>query len=111
MSSTEFDSLEQRLNAHQEKLNTHIEQCDAQFAEGTLQFLQLMEQSRATTEAVQTMVQQSAAVIRTYNDFSGAIRIGISAQKFGLWLIKWPLVGAGLYAAYKWFIDYISSGN
>ena len=93
---TELIQLEQRLN-------DHIEHCDARFEEGRKQLDELLTSTQRSTDAVNRLTSETAEFVELYRDMKGVVRIGVIVQKAGLWVIKWPLIGTGIYAIYKWF--------
>ena len=89
------------------KLQLHVEHCDTQFAEGRDQFRELVSHSRETTRAVNQLADDMEPIIELKEDLRGAARLGMKIQKFGISIIKWPVIGAGLYAIYTWVIELI----
>jgi hypothetical protein len=59
----------------------------------------------ANTKSIAMLIEETRGVIELYNNLKGATAVGISVQNFGLWLIKWPLIGMGLYTAFNWVLS------
>lgn len=53
-------------------------------------------------ETQERMIKDTADIIQLHKDLQSTARLGIKIQKFGLWLVRWPVIGIGLYAIYKW---------
>ena len=87
------------------KLQLHVEHCDAQFEEGRNQFRELVSHSKAITKAVNQLADDMEPIIELKEDLQGAAHLGMRIQKFGFFIVKWPVIGAGLYAIYNWAID------
>lgn len=94
--SDDFTMLNQRLTEH-------ITDCNARFDEGSRQFQELIQCTQANTEATNRLVTETTEVVQLYKDLQGVVRIGVVAQKFGVWVIKWPLIGVGIVGIIKWF--------
>ena len=84
-------------------LSKHIEHCEAQFDVLT----ELRKCIEATTDAVNKLASDMEPIIELKDDLKGAANLGIRIQKLGLSIVKWPIIGAGLYAIYKWVVDLI----
>lgn len=87
------------------ELEDHITVCNERFEYLDKRMLQLIECQEANTRAVTDLTVKSAGVIELYQNLGGAIKTGVAVQRFGIWIVKWPLVGAGLYTAYQWLIE------
>ena len=44
---------------------------------------------------------QMIDMLAIYSDVRGTVRVSAAMQKFGAWVIKWPIIGAGVYAIFK----------
>lgn len=88
-----------------QKLEEHIDMCQQRFDEGDAEFLAVKKCIEENTEAVRRVEENTDEIISAWNNIKGATSVGIAVQKFGVWLVKWPLIGTGLYAIWKWFLD------
>lgn len=94
--------LEQRVENLEHCLANHIRHTDEQLKVGANQFRALLESSENTNRTLSTLQSNTEDIVRIYHDLQGVARIGVVVQKFGLWIIKWPLIGAGCLAIAKW---------
>lgn len=82
-------------------LDSHIEICERRFNERDEHFKQVMKAQAETIDALNHLTTATKDMIETYNHIRGAVVVGSYAQKIGLWIIKWPLIGYGLYSIFK----------
>lgn len=92
-----------------QEMQAHNEAIDKRLDEGDRRFNQLITATEANTKAVNKLVQETQGVVNLYRDVEGVYRLGVAMQKFGLWVIKWPVVGAGLLAIYMWLTEHYKS--
>lgn len=93
---------EERFNQIETAMTNHIDQCERRFRERDAQFDKVMQAQTETIDALNHLTTATKDMIETYNHIRGAVVIGQSVQKFGLWLIKWPLIGTGVYALFDY---------
>jgi|TARA_Y100000310_G_scaffold127563_1_gene126684 ferritin-like metal-binding protein YciE len=98
---------QEKLNQLELQLDNHIKECDERFSRIDERTEKLIESQERCTVALEKLTEDTSGVVALYNNAQGAVATGISIQKFGLWLLKWPLIGAGLYAVYEWFIKHL----
>jgi len=101
------------------KLDNHITKTERQFEDGKVEFAKLrssiednteiVEANTRAMEALVTKVGKSDGVVEAWDNIVGAAKLGNALQKFGLWLLKWPLIGAGLYTVWKWVMNNLPS--
>lgn len=94
---------DERFNQLQLEMENHVDYCERRFKERDSQFDQMMQSQTESIKAINELTLATKDMIETYNHIKGAVVIGQSIQRFGLWLIKWPLIGAGIYALIQWF--------
>ena len=94
------------------KLDLHIEHCDAEFESGRQEFAKLRACLEANTAALMANTQSvddvdinTKDIVEAWKSIQGAARVGVTVQKVGIWIVKWPLIGTGLFAIFKWFGD------
>ena len=92
--------LEQRIK----ELSDH---CDERFERGEHRFDEVISCSKETTAAVQTLSESIAPIVEIHRDVQGVAHLGVSVQKFGVWLVKWPLIGAALFGIYNAIIKFM----
>lgn len=57
-------------------------------------------------EQLGSLISESLDLLQLYKDLQGLGRIGSGLQKFAFWVMKWPLIGAGLYSAITALVEY-----
>lgn len=57
-------------------------------------------------EQLGSLISETRDLLQLYRDFQGIGRIGSGLQRLALWLLKWPLIGAGLYSAAMAVVEY-----
>jgi len=81
----------------------HVKQQDKQ-----IDHLIVCQQRNA--EAISDLHASTKDVVEMYTTLVTTMKtnigIGVATQKFGLWLLKWPLIGVGLFAMYQWILDH-----
>ena len=93
-------------------LKLHVAHCEARFEKGDAKFDVLVETMDRNTNAIKALAEGLAKthdVVQLHEDIQGVARIGRGVQTLLLWVIKWPLIGAGLYATSQWVFDKIAS--
>jgi len=98
---------DEKMMQFRKEFNEHVEDCEKRFSEGDKQFKKLIDVTNENTEAVTLLIDETREVIQIYKDIQGAARIGKGVQSFGIWVIKWPLIGGGLYALFNWIIEHL----
>jgi len=99
---TEVDQLRQELVEHREW-------CQTQFTEGSRQFEEIRDCIVKNTNSIEDLTEETREVRQLYADVKGTIRVGVAAQKFWLWLLKWPVIGGVLTAIALWLKEHIPS--
>lgn len=102
MSEDQMRFSDERLSSFYREFREHVEDYKAQRAADAIVFRELIDSQAALTREVSFLVESTKGVVSLYDDIQGAVRIGSAAQRFGTWIIKWPLIGTGLFAAWKW---------
>ena len=67
----------------------------------------LIEAQQKNTDAISTIIEDTREVLQLHRDLQAATRVGISAQKFAIWLTKWGAIGAGLAVAFNWGMQHV----
>lgn len=49
------------------------------------------------------LIEESRGLLEIYKSLAGTMVVGGYVQKFLLWVIKLPVIGAGLYAIFEYF--------
>lgn len=98
---------DQRIDEFERKLEAHINFCHSQFNDFRQTSLEVLKSQQECTKALNELATEAKGVIELYNHVNGAIVIGTKVQKFGLWLLKWPVIGYGLYHILKHIVKFI----
>lgn len=85
-----------------EDFYSHRTEAEGRWGREDKRYEQLMESIERNTESVGKLVEETRAVVQLHRDVEGVKRVGTQIQKFALWVAKWPVIGAGLYAIYEW---------
>ncbi len=108
------DNGEDEMRFSDEKLfqlhrdfNEHVIECEKRFTAGDKQFEQLIDVTSQNTVAMTSLIEETRAVVQLYKDVQGVARVGKGVQTFGFWLLKWPLIGGGLYALFSWVVKHL----
>lgn len=62
----------------------------------------LLESQERCTTAIERLTEDTEGVVDLYKNAQGVITVGIAVQKLGLWVVKWPIIGAGIYTIWEW---------
>lgn len=85
----------------------HVTMCEKRFVAGELQFKELITTTSKNTDTMTTLIDETRELVQLYKDVQGAARVGKQVQSVGVWLLKWPLIGGGLYAIFNWAIEHL----
>lgn len=99
--STEVEML-------RKELHDHVMYCESRFTEGASMHAQLLAEQKHCNEKLDRLVENTSTVVEWSQNVKGTARLAAGVQTIGFWLLKWPLVGAGLYTAYKAMIKFLS---
>ena len=104
---------DEKFNQLEAQLSRHIDFCHGQFTElrdslrSNAQCVgELIDAQKESTRAITDLAKATEGVIEVYNSVNGAITVGKQVQRFGLWLLKWPVIGYGLYHLLKTLSQY-----
>lgn len=95
---------QQRLDEFYAEFHEHLQREDDQMK-------RLIECQQANAEAIAKLTAvciKMEGVLEVYEAIIGTIKTGAAAQRLGLWVLKWPLIGTGLYTIYQWVLDHFS---
>lgn len=95
---------EDRVAKLYQEFSEHLKKDDEQIKK----LIQCQQQNAEAIAKLTAVCADMQAVVDVYQSIIGTLKVGAAAQAFGLWLIKWPLIGAGLYAAYSWLLEHFS---
>jgi hypothetical protein len=76
--------------------------CDAKFSELDDRIDKLVISQEKCVESIDKLTAETADVVELYRSAQSVITIGVALQKFGVWIVKWPVIGAGMYSIYHW---------
>lgn len=71
----------------------------------------LLELQGKNTAQLESLISNTKEIVEVYADIKGAARIGMAAQKFGLWLAKWGIIGTMFAAIYGYIIKHFPPGT
>lgn len=54
---------------------------------------------------LQKLDEKVSGVVTVYERMEAAVTLGVTIQKFGLWLVRWPLIITGVLAAITYIKD------
>lgn len=94
------------MNDIKNTLKDHIEDHEKQRDDDRETIKELLEVSKSNAESIKLVIDETKGIIQLYKDMQGVVRVGITMQKVGIWLIKWPLIGAGLHQLFIWVSGY-----
>lgn len=49
------------------------------------------------------LIEETKDLVKLQKNIQGTISVGVAAQRFGLWLIKWPAIFTAFYALIEYF--------
>lgn len=104
----------ERFHQLETQLSQHVEYCRAQFDQLRISMEHnsdnvdsLIRAQEECTRAVADLAKATSGVVATYNNVNGAIAVGVTIQRFGLWLIKWPVIGVGCWAMMQYAGEFL----
>ena len=100
---------DEKLYQFRDEFRQHVARCEERFNDGDEQFKQLIQAQQKNTDAISSLIEETRSIVQLHKDIQGVTRIGKAAQSFLAWVVKWPLIGAGLYAMVSWIIDHLPS--
>lgn len=104
-SSSRFS--DERLSQFQQEFRQHVTRCEERFNAGDDQLKQLITAQQKNTDAISLLIAETREIVQLHKDIQGVTRIGKGVQSFLTWVVKWPLIGAGLYAMINWTIRHL----
>ncbi len=84
------------------KLDEHIKEYNEKIKEMDDRLTRILESQEKCIKSLENLADEASGVIRLYNDTQTAITLGITAQRFGVWVVKWPVIGVGIHTMYQW---------
>lgn len=91
-----------RLFQFHEDFQQHVDRCEERFNDTDDQFKQLIEAQKKNTDAISSLIEETRSIVQLHKDLQGVTRLGKRIQTFLIWVVKWPIIGTGLYAIYAW---------
>jgi len=90
----ELTQLRHELDVHLTRFED-IQRAEAAWKrENSEQIKAMIAQMHENNVLMRDHIEQTAGVLKLYQDFQGAARLGASGQRFMLWLVKWPAIAA-----------------
>ena len=101
--------MEKELILLQKNLDEHIESCEERFKEGDERMNMLIECANKNSSAIaelttsiNTLTKETFGVVQLHKDLRNVVRLGVTVQRVGVWVVTWPLIGVCILAIYKW---------
>lgn len=106
---SDVTEVQKHLINHIKLCNVSIEKVVDQLENTNSKLEKIVMVTEENTKAIGLLKEETQDIVGLYKDIRGATRIGVGIQKFSSWVIKWPLVGGGIYFVYdrviKFFFD------
>ncbi len=93
---------DEKLAEFHGEFKRHVEKFEERAKTDDARFEALLKAQELNTQAITQLVQETRDIVQLHRDLQGAARLGKGFQNFGLWLLKWGAIGAGLAAAWNW---------
>ena len=106
--NNEMRFSDEKLYQFHNEFRRHVDRCEERFSDGDQKFEQLIIAQQKNTDAISSLIEETRAIVQLHKDIQGVTRIGKGVQGFLAWVVKWPLIGAGLYAIVVWILDIFS---
>ena len=101
---------DEKLYQLHNEFREHVAFCEERFSNGDKQFKQLIQAQQKNTDAISSLIEETREVVQLHKDIQGVTRLGKGLQAFLAWVVKWPLVGTGLYAMITWVLSHFPPG-
>lgn len=59
------------------------------------------------TKDLNRLIEETKGLVQLQKDLQGVVRVGSTVQKVGVWLLKWPVGGGAIIAAYEFLQRHI----
>lgn len=99
---SEIDAINIKLDEHIKSTGEQFEEVRQELADGEIKMDKLQASIDANSESVQQIEENTEAMVKAWKDIQGAVSVWTVMQRIGLWIVKWPIIGAGLVAIWKW---------
>lgn len=98
------DAVAEKVSPVETGLQDHIEYTKNQFEAGQKQMESLEECIHKNAEAIEEVRQNTKAMAEAWSHLESVIKVGITVQKFGIWVVKWPVIGLGIYSIIRYIV-------
>jgi len=71
----------------------------------------LLESQSKNAAQLENLIANTKEIVEVYADIRGAARIGMAAQRFGIWLAKWGIIGTMFTAIYGYVMKHFHPGG
>jgi hypothetical protein len=72
---------------------------------------ELLRMQEQTAQSVQQLTEKTEGIIQLHRDFQGVARVGMSVQKFMMWVAKFGFVGTAIVAILAWIIHFFDKAS
>lgn len=110
MSDEKFNQLELQLSRHIDFCHQQFEELRESLQSNAKCVGELIDAQKQSTRAITDLAKATEGVVEVYNNVNGAVKVGVMVQKFGLWLIKWGVLGVAFYTFCKTLGTWIDKG-
>ena len=107
MGDEEMRFSDEKLHEFHNEFKEHKREYEERQKQSEICVQELIKAQQKNTQAIATLIEETRDIVQLHRDLQGATRIGMSAQKFGFWLLKWGAIGSGLAAMYHFGIDWL----
>lgn len=101
---------DEKLYEFHKEFRAHVDRCEKRFNDGDAQFNELLTAQKNNTDAITALIEETRGIVELHRDLQGATRVGMSLQKFILWLTKWGAIGVGLATLLSLVLKLIEQG-
>ncbi len=108
--NNEMRFSDEKLYQFHDEFRQHVARCEERFNDGDEQFKQLIQAQQKNTDAISSLIEETREIVQLHKDIQGVTRIGKGIQMFLVWVIKWPLIGTGIYAMVNWILKHLPGG-
>jgi tetrahydromethanopterin S-methyltransferase subunit F len=105
-----LEMFEQKIDTLRLDFDSHVTLSETRYLQTSEQLAQIAISQQKNVDAIGSLVEETRDIVQLHKDLKVVTRIGAGVQSFGLWMLKWPLIGAGAYAAFEWIISHLPKG-
>ena len=96
-SDSELVVMHGELNDLRVRFDSHVE-------DEAKKFNAMIDAVHLNTKAIDGLASETKDIVKFHRDLQGTVSIGVSVQKFLLWLVKWGAIGVSFAAVANWLL-------